>query len=72
MSRLPERLRRPVILCYLGGHTTEDAARELGCPRGTVLSRLAAARKRLAERLTRRGVTAPCWARRSAIKPVAG
>ena len=63
VSRLPERLRRAVILCYLGGHTTEDAARELGCPRGTVLSRLATARKRLAERLTRRGVTAPgCWA----------
>jgi RNA polymerase sigma factor (sigma-70 family) len=59
VARLPERLRRPVILCYLGGHSTEDAARELGCPRGTVLSRLATARKCLAERLTRRGVTLP-------------
>ncbi len=59
VARLPDRLRRAVILCYLGGHTTEDAARELGCPRGTVLSRLAAARKRLAERLTHRGVTLP-------------
>lgn len=59
VSRLPDRLRRPVILCYLGGQTTEDAARELGCPRGTVLSRLVTARKRLAERLTRRGVNAP-------------
>jgi RNA polymerase sigma factor (sigma-70 family) len=59
VARLPDRLRRAVILCYLGDHTTEDAARELGCPRGTVLSRLATARKRLAERLTRRGVTLP-------------
>jgi RNA polymerase sigma factor (sigma-70 family) len=59
VARLPERLRRPVVLCYLGDYSTEDAARELGCPRGTVLSRLAAARKRLAERLTRRGVTLP-------------
>ncbi len=59
VARLPARLRRAVVLCYLGGRTTEDAARELGCPRGTVLSRLAAARKRLADRLTRRGVTLP-------------
>lgn len=59
VARLPERLRRPVVLCYLGGHSTEDAARELGCPRGTVLSRLSTARARLAARLTRRGVTLP-------------
>lgn len=59
IARLPERLRRPIVLCYLGGYSTENAARELGCPRGTVLSRLATARKRLAERLTRRGVVLP-------------
>ncbi|AMV27148.1 ECF RNA polymerase sigma-E factor [Gemmata sp. SH-PL17] len=59
VARLPERLRKPVVLCYLGGHSTEDAARELGCPRGTVLSRLATARTRLAERLARRGVVLP-------------
>ncbi len=59
VARLPERLRRPVVLCYLGGCSTEDAARELGCPRGTVLSRLATARTRLAERLARRGVVLP-------------
>jgi RNA polymerase sigma factor (sigma-70 family) len=56
VARLPNRLRRVVILCYLGGQTADDAARELGCPRGTVLSRLAAARKRLAVSLNRRGV----------------
>ncbi len=59
VAALPDRLRKPVVLCYLGGRSTDDAARELGCPRGTVLSRLAAARKRLADRLTRRGVTLP-------------
>ena len=56
VARLPERLRRPVVLCYLGDRTTEDAARELGCKRGTVLSRLATARGLLKSRLTRRGV----------------
>lgn len=59
VSRLPERLRRPLLLCYLGGRSTEDAARELGCPRGTILSRLSTARKLLADRLSRRGVTLP-------------
>src|SRR5205823_5631549 len=59
VGRLPERLRLPVVLCYLGGRSTEDAARVIGCPRGTVLSRLATARRRLAARLTRRGVTVP-------------
>lgn len=57
IARLPDRLRRALILCYLGGRSAEEAARELGCPRGTILSRLAAARKRLGDRLTRRGVT---------------
>jgi thiol-disulfide isomerase/thioredoxin len=39
--------------------TTEAAARRLGCPQGTVLSRLSRARERLRERLTRRGLAAP-------------
>jgi RNA polymerase sigma factor (sigma-70 family) len=56
VDRLPEKYRLPVVLCYLSGKTTEEAARRLGCPRGTILSRLATARKRLHGRLTRRGV----------------
>jgi RNA polymerase sigma factor (sigma-70 family) len=56
VSRLPEKYRRAVVLCYLSGQTTEEAARQLGCPRGTVLSRLAWARQRLRSRLVRRGV----------------
>jgi RNA polymerase sigma factor (sigma-70 family) len=57
IDRLPERFRRPVVLCYLEGRSTADAAELLGCPRGTVLSRLAMARDKLRRRLTRRGVT---------------
>jgi RNA polymerase sigma factor (sigma-70 family) len=57
IDRLPARLRLPVVYCYLQEMTTEQAAGLLGIPRGTVLSRLATARKRLAERLTRQGVT---------------
>jgi RNA polymerase sigma factor (sigma-70 family) len=56
VSRLPERYRAPVVLCYLEGRTNEEAARLLGCPPGTVYSRLAAARDRLRRRLGRRGL----------------
>jgi RNA polymerase sigma factor (sigma-70 family) len=56
VSRLPEFLRLPVVLCYLQGHTSERVAEILGIPRGTVLSRLASARRKLAVRLTARGV----------------
>jgi RNA polymerase sigma factor (sigma-70 family) len=59
IDRLPEWQRRAVVLCYLDGHTAEQAAQMLGCPRGTVLSRLAAARARLHGRLTRRGLAIP-------------
>ena len=56
VNRLPEKYRAPFVLCYLDGMTNEEAARELGCPKGTILSRLAWARQRLQRRLTRRGV----------------
>jgi hypothetical protein len=59
LDRLPERLRLPVVLCYLEGYSTAAAAQQLGCPRGTVLSRLAAARQRLRARLARRGLALP-------------
>jgi hypothetical protein len=56
VGRLPERFRGPVVLVYLQGLSVEEAARRLGCPRGTVLSRLSRARDRLRERLARRGL----------------
>jgi RNA polymerase sigma factor (sigma-70 family) len=57
IDRLPERYRMPVVLYYFEGLNTEAVARRLGCPRGTVLSRLARARERLRRRLEYRGVS---------------
>ena len=56
VNRLPEKYRRTFVLCYLEGRTNEQAAAQLGCPLGTVLSRLARARQKLRGRLTRRGL----------------
>ena len=61
VERLPERLRAVVILCYWEGLTHEQAAARLGCPLGTVRSRVARARGLLHRRLSRRG-----------LEPVAG
>jgi cobalt-zinc-cadmium efflux system membrane fusion protein len=53
---LPGAYRLTFILCYLEGKTQAEAAHQLGCPPGTVASRLAWARQRLRTRLARRGV----------------
>ncbi len=55
LTRLPEKLRAPVVLCHLQGRTYEEAAARLRCPIGTVKSRLARARERLQARLAARG-----------------
>ncbi len=55
VARLPERFRLPLVLCYFEGLTHDQAAERLGCPVGTVRSRMAKAREILRARLTRRG-----------------
>jgi RNA polymerase sigma factor (sigma-70 family) len=59
IDRLPPKYRVPFVLCHVEGQTNEQAARQLGCPVGTVLSRLARARGRLRARLGRRGLALP-------------
>jgi RNA polymerase sigma factor (sigma-70 family) len=71
IERLPEGYRRAVVLHYLEGRSTEEIATMLGCPRGTVLSRLAAARKILQRRLERRGVAISVAAALTASAPQA-
>src|SRR5262245_42522319 len=51
IAALPAALRTAVVLCELEGRSRQEAARLLRIPEGTLSSRLAAARKRLAARL---------------------
>jgi RNA polymerase sigma factor (sigma-70 family) len=52
IARLPQHYRDAFVLCYLEGKTNAEAGELLGCPKGTVLSRLARARERLRRPLT--------------------
>ncbi len=57
LSRLPEKLRRPILLCHMQGFTYEAAAARLGLSHSTLKGRLDHAREALRVRLLRRGVT---------------
>jgi RNA polymerase sigma factor (sigma-70 family) len=58
LQRLPDRLRSPLLLCYLCGLTRDEAAQQLGWSLGTLKRRLEEGRKTLRVRLERRGITA--------------
>jgi RNA polymerase sigma factor (sigma-70 family) len=55
LQRLPERLRSPLLLCYLSGLTRDEVAKQLGWSLGTLKRRLEEGRETLRFQLTRRG-----------------
>ncbi len=58
LNLLPSKYRDVLILCYLQGKTSEEAARELGHPVGSMSRHLSRARELLRQRLLARGVGA--------------
>jgi RNA polymerase sigma factor (sigma-70 family) len=55
LAALPEKLRAPLVLCYLEAMTQDRAAAELGVSKETLKRRLDRGRALLRARLTRRG-----------------
>ena len=56
IGELPDDARRTVLLREVDGLSYAEIAKALGVPKGTVMSRLHYARRRLRERLTELGV----------------
>ena len=69
IAGLSEACRTALILCELQGYSRKEASAKLGIAEGTLSSRLAAARKALAERLRKRGVTGPALLAGVALPP---
>jgi len=57
LAALPACYRDAIVLCDLQGASREEAAAALSIPEGTLSSRLANGRKKLAARLMKRGVS---------------
>ena len=59
IDRLPERLRRTLLLFYFEDRSVSEVAEMLGCPEGIVKTNLFRARAALTEQLHRRGLGDP-------------
>ncbi len=59
LARVPNRLREPVVLCCLQGHTCDEAASILGISVAALRRRLERGRSALAMRLQQRGLGLP-------------
>src|SRR5207248_10996060 len=55
LQHLPLLYRTPLLLCYLEGRPTNEAARQLSLPLRTLQRRLEQGRERLRRRLTQQG-----------------
>jgi RNA polymerase sigma factor (sigma-70 family) len=62
IEHLPEKYRAAVILCDLQGKTHREVAEQLGCPVGTVSTRVKRARQLLRKRLAHHGLILPAGA----------
>jgi RNA polymerase sigma factor (sigma-70 family) len=71
LERLADKYRAPVVLCYLQGCTSDEAARLLAWPVGTVKGRLRRAREILRGRLERRGLALSAVALAATLAPKA-
>jgi RNA polymerase sigma factor (sigma-70 family) len=71
LNRLPEHFRTLIVLCDLEGKSRKEAAQQLGCPEGTVASRLARARAMLAKRFGRHGRVASSMTLATLLSPAA-
>lgn len=58
IQRLPARYRAVMLICCIQGRSYDEAAHELGCPKGTVAIRLMRGREMLRKRLMKRGLIA--------------
>ena len=51
IESLKPKMKEVILLCEIDGYTYEEAAKKLGCPVGTIKSRIFNAKKELAEKL---------------------